>query len=203
MLAASAASALPRSKRLIRQNARRPPAAGSDHGNADGLANRRGQLAIETSSHAVGVHRGQPGTRPRRASSSSRAHSTTRRPASLRPPCTIDLRIAHRIGSLGIAPRRTGDGEDANGGVTESLLSAGGITRLAAAVRGSNDHRDGSRRDGHCCCRRVCMQAVHEISPLAARASFDDGDILELEPGHGDVLVRRSAGSGLFLLPGS
>ncbi len=31
------------------------------------------------------------------------------------------------------------------------------------------------------------MQAVHEVPPLAARASFDGGDILELKPGHGDA----------------
>jgi hypothetical protein len=35
------------------------------------------------------------------------------------------------------------------------------------------------------------MQAVHEIPPLAAWASLDGGDILELEPGDGDMPFER------------
>src|SRR5262249_18132246 len=35
--------------------------------------------------------------------------------------------------------------------------------------------------------RSVRRQAVYEISPFAARASFDDGDILDVKLGHGET----------------
>jgi hypothetical protein len=46
-------------------------------------------------SESIDVSRISPAPR----ASASRAHSTTRRPAGLRPPCTKTLRVANRIGS--------------------------------------------------------------------------------------------------------
>lgn len=37
------------------------------------------------------------------------------------------------------------------------------------------------------CLARFLLKAVHEVPSLAARGSFDNGNILELEPGHRDA----------------
>ena len=50
---------------------------------------------------------------------------------------------------------------------------------------------------------RVRVQAVHKVLSLAARASFDDGDILKLKPGHGDAPFEGLLDLGLFPPPGS
>lgn len=49
-------------------------------------------------------------------------------------------------------------------------------------------HRLGDRfHRWRTCLARFLLKAVHEIPSLATRGSFDNGDILELEPGHGDA----------------
>ncbi len=92
MLAASAASALPRPKTSRSAPPARAPAG--DDRNLHGLADRRGQLAVEAArmpSVSMLVSRISPAPR----SSASRAHSTTRRPVGLASAADIDFGVFH------------------------------------------------------------------------------------------------------------
>ena len=109
--------------------------------------------------------------------SASRAHSTTRRPASLRPPCTYTCGIAHRIGGLGVAPRVDGDDDGLRaeaapnvvdqhgilqrGGVHADLVRAG-LKDLRRIVGGANTAADAKWN------KQLARSAAHGIEQRGA-----------------------------------
>ena len=169
MLAASAASAFP-PREDIGEMLHGAGAAGSDHGNADGLADCGGQLAVEAGAGSVGVHGGEQNfAGPARFRFARPLDDAAAR--WLASALNKDLRIADGIGGLGIAAgvdghdyclrakvaadrvdeRRVGEG----GGVDAYLVGARiedvlGVARAADAPAHGEGHKElaGGAADG-------------------------------------------------------
>jgi hypothetical protein len=85
----------------------RSRASGSNDGNAHGLADGRGEFAIETGTRTVGIHRGKKNfARAARFGFARPLHDTAASESA--STLYVHLRFAHWIHCLGIAPRVNG-----------------------------------------------------------------------------------------------
>ena len=169
MLAASAASALPRAKTSAKcATVPAPPEAITGIPTASLTAAVSSQSKpARVPSESIEVNRISPAPR----CSASRAHSTTRRPIGLAATLHVHLRIAHRVRGFRVAARVDGDDDSLRAETRPMALISVGSARaaelmLTLSAPASNTCSASSRRLE---CRRRRRTARIVRAPCAAR----------------------------------